>query len=208
MDWPITQNYGETITSSFHTGIDYACPLNTPILASADGTVVFAGWDKTGYGNMVIVQHSQDCATLYAHLGSIHVSVGEKVKQGYLLGHSGSTGNSTGPHLHFEARKQWNDYKSHFDPFTLPLKSVYDNTESAPSDKQELKLTEGPVKVISPSGVFMHNMDFTSKQAIPYGTQLTFTGKTTEHIGLTFCECTVWIAESTGPIQLLENINS
>lgn len=206
MDWPITQKYGETYTSSFHTGIDYGCPLNTPILASADGTVVFAGWDKTGYGNMVIVQHSPECSTLYAHLSSIHVTVGEKVKQGELLGHSGTTGNSTGPHLHFEARRKWNDYKSHFDPFTLPLKSVDDNTQ--PVLQPEQKLAAGPVTVIAPSGVFMHNMDFTSKQAVPYGTKLNFTGKTTQHNGLTFCECTVWIAESVGNMKLLTNNES
>ena len=206
MDWPITQKYGETYTSSFHTGIDYGCPLNTPILASADGTVVFAGWDKTGYGNMVIVQHSPDCSTLYAHLSSIHVAVGEKVRQGELLGHSGTTGNSTGPHLHFEARRKWNDYKSHFDPFTLPLRSVEDNT--LPSSQPEKKLSAGPVSVISPSGVFMHNMEFTSKQAVPYGTKFGFTGKTIQHDGLTFCECTVWIAESVGDIPLLTNVNS
>lgn len=125
-DFPITQRYGETVTSSFHTGIDYACPLGTPILASADGGVMAAGWDATGFGNRVIILHDGHHATLYAHLQTVAVFVNQKVQQGDVIGMSGSTGNSTGPHLHFEARTVWSDYKSHFDPMTLPLMSVDD----------------------------------------------------------------------------------
>lgn len=124
--YPITQRYGETVTSSFHTGIDYACPLGTPILASADGVVMAAGWDATGFGNRVIILHDGHHATLYAHLQTVAVFVSQKVQQGDMIGMSGSTGNSTGPHLHFEARSVWHDYKSHFDPMTLPLQSVDD----------------------------------------------------------------------------------
>lgn len=213
MDWPVTQSYGETITSSFHTGIDYGCPLNTPILASADGSVVFAGWDKTGYGNLVILQHPDGRATLYAHLNSIHVALGEKVKQGSLLGHSGTTGNSTGPHLHFEARTQWNNYKTHFNPLSLPLTSVDDTVKTNPDTQTTATdttnfLPQGPVMVIAPSGLFAHNQDFTAKQALPFGTKLTFTGKTTEHNGLTFCECTLWLAANDGQTQFLLPIQS
>ena len=211
MDWPVTQKYGETITSPFHTGIDYGCPLNTPILSSADGTVVFAGWDKTGYGNMVIVKHTDTCSTLYAHLSSIHVTLGEKVKQGALLGHSGTTGNSTGPHLHFEARRWWNDYKSHFDPLTLPLTTVDDTVKDRPqpatsNEQPAINLSEGPVIITAPSGVFAHNEDFTDKVPLPFGTKLTASEKTVERDGLTFRECRLWIAESDGETQLLKNI--
>ena len=122
-EYPITQSYGETYTSAFHTGIDYGCPLGTPILASESGTVFSAGWDNTGYGNCVIIQHKDGNATLYAHLQSIAVKAGQKVKRSQVIGYSGSTGNSTGPHLHFEARKKADDYTSHFDPMTLPLHS-------------------------------------------------------------------------------------
>lgn len=215
MDWPITQDYGETVTSNFHTGIDYGCPLNTPILASGDGTVMFAGWDKTGYGNMVIVSHPDGQATLYAHLSSIHVNVGEKVRQGSLIGHSGSTGNSTGPHLHFEARKVWGDYKTHFDPKQLPLMSVVDQgepntnlTNDAQLVVEEKGLKTGPVIIEVPYGAYGHSPDFTSKQALPFGTKLNFTGKTIERNGLTFCECALWIAESDGELQILMNIQS
>lgn len=202
-DWPITQNYGEKITSDFHTGIDYACPLNTPILASADGMVMFAGWDPTGYGNTVILRHSDDRATLYAHLGSIYVKVGENARQGSLLGHSGTSGNSTGPHLHFEARKQWNYYKSHFDPMLLPLTTVDDSVKL---QKSEESLKPGMVKIIAPSGVWAHTPSFTEKTALPFGAVLNFTGKTTECNGLTFCECTLWLADNDGETDLLSNI--
>lgn len=200
-EWPVTQGYGEKITSQFHTGIDYGCPLNTSILASAEGQVVFAGWDSTGYGNMVIVQHTQICSTLYAHLSDISVKLGQKVRQGELLGHSGTTGNSTGPHLHFEARMTWNDYKTHFDPMTLPLMTVDD---SIPAHNKP-SLAAGHVRVSAPSGVFAHMPDFSDKTILPYGSKLNFTGKTVERNGLTFCECTLWIADNDGQTQLLEN---
>ena len=207
MDWPITQNYGESITSKFHTGIDYGCPLNTPILASAAGKVVFAGWDSTGYGNVVIVLHSSDCATLYAHLNSIHVKVGEFVRQGSLLGHSGSTGNSTGPHLHFEARRQWNDYKSHFDPMKLPLMTVDDT-----AGKQEFELLEpeklnADVVITAPAGAFAYNKNFTEKIALSCGTELKFDGKVVEKNGYKYCECMlpVYIAVHDNETQILSN---
>lgn len=204
-EWPITQKYGEQITSKFHTGIDYACPLGTSILASADGEVVFAAWDNTGYGNMVIISHTSECATLYAHLSDISVVCGRMVRQGELIGHSGTTGNSTGPHLHFEARKKWNDYKTHFDPMMLPLMSVDDNV-IRPKDVDATPLTKGIVRVVAPSGVFAHNENFTAKTTLPFGTVLSFTGNTKERGGLNFCECTLWIAENDGDTQLLENV--
>lgn len=206
-DWPITQRYGEQITSKFHTGIDYGCPLGTSILASSDGEVMFAAWDSTGYGNMVIISHAPDCATLYAHLSDISVVCGRTVRQGELIGHSGSTGNSTGPHLHFEARRKWNDYKTHFDPMSLPLMSVDDSIaerREAPTAGSG-SLNPGPCMVVAPSGVWAHNDSFTSKAILPYGTELTFTGKTKERGGLKFCECALWIAESDGETTLLQN---
>ena len=125
-EWPITQQYGERVTSAFHTGIDYGCPAGTHILASADGTVMAAGWDNSGYGFRVILKHGDGRATLYAHLDSISVNLFDKVLQGEEIGISGNTGNTTGPHLHFEARSSWSDYHSHFDPMKLPLRSVVD----------------------------------------------------------------------------------
>ena len=121
-DYPITQRFGEKYTDpKGHTGIDYACPLNTPVLASEAGTVTAAGWDATGYGNRVVIRHSDGNSTLYAHLRTVSVTVGQKVERGQIIGYSGSTGNSTGPHLHFEARGA--DGKA-FDPMNLPLQSA------------------------------------------------------------------------------------
>lgn len=88
-----------------HIGLDIAAKMWDPITAVADGTVVFAEWGG-GYGNLVIVQHDDDWVSYYAHLTEIAVEVGQEVRQGELLGGAGTTGYSTGPHLHFELRYQ------------------------------------------------------------------------------------------------------
>lgn len=88
-----------------HIGLDIAAQMYDPIVTIADGIVVFAEWGG-GYGNLVIVQHGNDWLSYYAHLSEIVVEVGQEVRQGELLGGAGSTGYSTGPHLHFELRYQ------------------------------------------------------------------------------------------------------
>ena len=75
----------------------------TPIAAAAAGTVIYAGW-LGGYGNLTVIDHGGGLATAYGHQSSIAVSVGEQVAQGQTIGNVGSTGHSTGPHLHFEVR--------------------------------------------------------------------------------------------------------
>ena len=122
--WPIphatiTQGFGPTpyvFEASyagfphFHTGIDLAVPLGTPVFAAADGVVMLArpmadsGGQLVGYGNYVIIQHDAGLKTLYGHLLAIGVKEGDVVKRGQLVGLVGSTGNSTGPHTHFEVR--------------------------------------------------------------------------------------------------------
>ena len=86
-----------------HTGVDIGASTGNPIWASKTGEVIFAGW-KGGYGNTVLVAHSGGVVTLYAHMSVIHASVGDPVDQGEIIGEIGSTGFSTGPHLHFEVR--------------------------------------------------------------------------------------------------------
>jgi len=86
-----------------HAGIDMSGNAGDPILASADGMVVLAE-PTSGYGNVVVVDHGNTIATLYAHMTADAVTVGQRVAEGELLGFVGSTGFSTGPHLHFEAR--------------------------------------------------------------------------------------------------------
>lgn len=100
--------YGGTFTSGFemrwgamHKGIDWACPQGTPIIATAAGTIVRAGW-YSGYGYCVDIQHANGVTSRYGHLSSIKVSVGQKVGQNDVVAYSGNTGDSTGPHIHFE----------------------------------------------------------------------------------------------------------
>ena len=106
---PITSGY--TITSRFgprssgnHSGLDIAAPLGTVYRAAEGGTVTFAGWSNTGYGWCIKISHGNGVETLYAHSSALYVSVGQTVAQGEAIGEVGSTGWSTGPHLHFEIR--------------------------------------------------------------------------------------------------------
>lgn len=91
-----------------HRGIDIAGPVGTPILAAAPGVVVTAGWNSGGYGNLVEIQHPNGSLTLYAHNNRILVRPGERVQQGQIVAEMGSTGRSTGPHLHFEVQPRGN----------------------------------------------------------------------------------------------------
>ena len=86
-----------------HLGVDYGAPTGTPVRTVGEGTVDFAGW-QNGYGNVVQIQHGNAKSTLYAHLSRIDVRRGQRVEQGQRIGAVGSTGWSTGPHLHFEFR--------------------------------------------------------------------------------------------------------
>lgn len=90
----------------FHKGLDMPRPRGTPVKAAREGRVIFAGW-KAGYGRLVIVRHPDGLTTHYGHLGSIAVQQGAWVKQGKLVGRVGSSGLSTGPHLHFEVHDKY-----------------------------------------------------------------------------------------------------
>ncbi len=90
--------------SQFHTGIDISARLWTPVKATADGIVSFAGWDG-GSGNLVVLEHGHGFSTFYAHNKMISVKVGQTVKRGEVISYSGSTGHSTGPHVHYEIWK-------------------------------------------------------------------------------------------------------
>ena len=86
-----------------HTGIDIPAPTGTPAVAVANGTVIYSGVQGT-YGNTVMIKHDNGLVSLYAHNSSLVVRVGDKVKKGQVVSKIGSTGRSTGPHLHFEIR--------------------------------------------------------------------------------------------------------
>ena len=90
--------------SEFHQGIDIAAETGTPIVATADGVVTTAGWDGSGYGNMVDIDHGDGIMTRYGHASAVAVTVGQEVRRGQVIAYVGSTGYSTGPHLHYEVR--------------------------------------------------------------------------------------------------------
>ncbi|RDI74946.1 Membrane-bound metallopeptidase [Gaiella occulta] len=104
--WPVSG----TVTSGFgprdgrtHEGIDIAVPSGTPVGAAASGTVIQAGW-LGGYGILVVIDHGNGVSTAYAHNSGVAVTVGQRVTQGQVIAYAGSTGNSSGPHVHFEVR--------------------------------------------------------------------------------------------------------
>ena len=101
----ITSRFGESsrIRSSRHTGLDIAASKGTKISAAASGKVVFSG-NKGSYGKLVVISHENNVQTYYGHCNALYVSAGETVTQGQTIAAVGSTGNSTGPHLHFEVR--------------------------------------------------------------------------------------------------------
>jgi hypothetical protein len=105
--WPTVNHYisGNDYWSG-HLAIDIGSSLGEPISAADSGVVVFAGWATGGYGNTVAVDHGNGYQTLYAHLSNVVVGCGQSVVQGQTIGYGGSTGNSSGPHLHFEIRYQ------------------------------------------------------------------------------------------------------
>jgi murein DD-endopeptidase MepM/ murein hydrolase activator NlpD len=116
--WPIagaiiTQPFGPTQLAiepaysgfpHFHTGVDLAAPVNSPVTAAAGGVVAATGTGDTGYGDYVVLSHGGGVLTLYGHLSQILAAQGDSVTQGQEVGLEGSTGSSTGPHLHFEVR--------------------------------------------------------------------------------------------------------
>jgi murein DD-endopeptidase MepM/ murein hydrolase activator NlpD len=111
--WPVAGNLTDGFggrsdpfggdTAEFHAGQDIAAEWGTPVVAAANGRVSFAGW-QSGYGQVVIVDHGAGLTTRYGHLSEITVQAGDEINRGAALGRIGSTGRSTGPHLHYEVR--------------------------------------------------------------------------------------------------------
>ena len=124
----VNSNYGWrtdpfTGEKSLHKGVDFACIGQvTPIHAAQAGKVIYSQYqvnsDGTeGYGNLVMIRHSDQLITAYAHMSSLHVDVGDTVEQGEKVGVCGTTGNSTGPHLHFETKKKL--WSGHMNPMKV-----------------------------------------------------------------------------------------
>jgi Peptidase family M23/Putative peptidoglycan binding domain len=101
---PIGDRFGFIPPGRWHTGLDFPVPKGTPIHAGGVGVVSFAGMNTGGYGNLIVIKHRLGFESWYAHLSRIAVSAGQPVSGGVTIGYVGSTGHSTGPHLHFEVR--------------------------------------------------------------------------------------------------------
>jgi murein DD-endopeptidase MepM/ murein hydrolase activator NlpD len=99
--WPTSGSVTQLFWA-YHHAIDIAAWIGNPVKAADGGTVIEAGWNNTGFGNMILIDHGNGFVTRYGHLSKISVRVGSVVKQGQQIGLMGNTGNSTGPHLHFE----------------------------------------------------------------------------------------------------------
>ncbi len=115
--------------STNHRAIDYAADAGAPIRSVGDGVVTFAGWNSSGYGYMTKIRHNGTYSTNYAHQSKIAVNYGQRVKQGQVIGYVGSTGFSTGPHLHYEMIK--NGYKIN------PLREILPPGEPIKEENQE-----------------------------------------------------------------------
>jgi murein DD-endopeptidase MepM/ murein hydrolase activator NlpD len=117
---PTGDGFGVNRGDHLHSGIDFPVPEGTPVGAAGVGTVIFAGYNSGGYGNLVVIQHRLGYTSWYAHLSSTVVSSGQAVDGGTRVGYVGSTGYSTGPHLHFEVRR----YDTPIDPAPLLLSAI------------------------------------------------------------------------------------
>lgn len=203
--WPVTQRFGEKITSKSHAGIDFACYEGTPVCAAAVGIVLYSGYDEGGYGWHVVLTHEDGSGTVYAHLKEQGAPAGFCAFKGAILGYSGNTGNSTGPHLHFEYRKDATKPKTVVDP------DLYFEQPAAEPTKEESSkegLHQGSAEVCcdvcnyrSENGAILGQ--FRRGQA------LQLTGKKKEMYGLVYYEATrpetIWVAGSDGFTQILLN---
>ena len=191
-NYPITQLFGERITDpKGHTGIDYALPLGTPVLAAADGRVTTVGYDAKGYGNYVLITHGDGSQTLYGHLQTTTVKVDDYIYAGICVGQSGSTGYSTGPHLHFEYRI--NGKPVNPDPFLATS-----TTPSTPAVPANIDANgDGRVRVIVALANIRDDANGNLIGTLNNGTVIALTGdrKTANGLNWRKAELSFWIAE-------------
>ncbi|NEO27559.1 MAG: M23 family metallopeptidase [Kamptonema sp. SIO4C4] len=127
--WPASGQISQGF-HRYHEGLDIAGPVGTPIFATKAGTVVAAGWDDWGLGNAIMLQHADGSRTVYGHNQTLFVQEGQQVEQGQMIAEMGSTGNSTGPHLHFEVYLEGDRA---IDPLQV-LSTVGQNGQTPPSN--------------------------------------------------------------------------
>lgn len=102
--WPVVGQITQGYSEEEHPALDLGAPYGSPVYAAQAGTVTHSGWARTGYGYTVILDHGEGVQSLYSHMKGTWVTVGQKVERGQLIGEVGSTGHSSGPHVHFEIR--------------------------------------------------------------------------------------------------------
>jgi len=205
-NYPVTQKFGDTYTDpKGHKGIDYALPLGTPVLAAADGIVEKAGVDSTGYGNVIIIRHLWNDGTVYGHLRNWSVQVGQKVKAGEIIGYSGNTGNSTGPHLHFEYRTTYNDYKSAIDP-EIFMKDSSQNQNPEPVGAVpfgRVRVIADYVEIRNSPGITGTVLTRAKRGDVLLSTD---TVKPADGLNWRLCYYPVYVAENDGISDLIEKI--
>lgn len=128
---PIGDGFGAPRSDHRHQGVDFPVPYDTRVGAAGVGTTIYAAYNYGGYGNLVVIQHRLGFTTWYAHLSSITTWVGEQVVGGTRIGYVGSTGDSTGPHLHFEVRR----YDTPIDPVPLLFSAVASRSPGSSSQQ-------------------------------------------------------------------------
>jgi len=136
---PMGDGFGVDRGDHMHEGIDFPVPFGTEVGAAGVGTTIFAGWNNGGFGNLVVIQHRLGYTTWYAHLSSVATSVGQQVSGGTTIGYVGSTGYSTGPHLHFEVRH----YDTPVDPLPMLLATVARRNTAPVKHSEALECAKG-----------------------------------------------------------------
>jgi murein DD-endopeptidase MepM/ murein hydrolase activator NlpD len=139
---PTTSSFGwrtHPISGSrrFHSGVDIGAPMGAPVVAAGSGIIISAGW-LGGYGKAIVIQHNGIQQTLYGHLSEVFVQPGQRIERGMVIGRVGSTGNSTGPHLHFETRVATSDGWIAIDPGEDIKYALDDLRRSMPFAQREL----------------------------------------------------------------------
>lgn len=188
--YPITQHFGENPQAyarfglAGHNGVDYGCPTGTPVLAAFDGVVERAQGDPTGYGLHVKLKHAGGLWTIYGHFSMLYVTTGQVVRAGEVLGLSGNTGNSTGPHLHFEIRvagQERNGYGGAVDPLSF--------------DPEPLKPGEALVTCQRLNVRDAHGFDGRVIGQLVYGDVVETCGEQVEEDGIIWRPVRMWVAQ-------------
>lgn len=211
---PVTLGFGEVFQGQHHKGIDFGVPEGTPVYSAAAGTVLQSGWDGKGYGWYMILIHPDGSGSVYAHLCKKGLDIGASVTAGVIIGYSGNSGNSTGPHLHFEYRRQAAYQHTVVNPADYFVQEQsYDQTVPQqsydvplPGLKDNLKV--GAAEIVCGSAN-VRDKDMRVIGQVPRGTKVTLTGEVKDYNGYKYYRSLivrdVWIAACDEYTQILDN---